>query len=110
MVPPQRTDRAAAGSHRRAMQCLAAKGLVELTWKTETVETKQKRRASLVVWDADAGIFLEVGPEHAPVARAIERRAVRLTALGELLVDRLRPELEHGRRIRWAAIEETDPK
>jgi hypothetical protein len=101
VLPPERAGRGAAESHRRAMRFLAANGLVELSWKTEMVETKQERRSPAVVWDSDAGVYQEVEPERAPVQRAIERRAVKLTVLGEFLVDRLRPVLESGRRIRW---------
>lgn len=104
IIPAERDGRAAAESHRRAMRHLAAIGLVELTWKVETVETKGKTRTGSVLWDPDAGVYREVRPKHTPIERAIQRRAVRLTALGALLVDRLRPELETGKRIRWDSI------
>jgi hypothetical protein len=42
VIPAERAGRAAAESHHRAMRRLAAIGLLELTWKTETVETKRK--------------------------------------------------------------------
>lgn len=108
VVRPERAGRAAAESHRRAMRCLAANRLVELSWKTEVVATRQERRSPSVIWDPDTGVYREGRPERAYVERSIERRAVRLTALGEHVVDRLRPVLEHGRRIRWAAIDEPD--
>jgi hypothetical protein len=104
VIPAERDGRAAAESHRRAMRRLAAIGLVELTWKTETVETKGKTRTGSVLWDPDAGVYRKVRPKHTAIERAIERRAVRLSALGAFLVDRLRPELETGKRIRWASI------
>jgi hypothetical protein len=88
------------------MHRLAAIGLVELTWKVETVETKGMARTGGVRWDPAAGVHREVEPKHIPIERAIERRAVRLTALGAVLVNRLRPELETGKRIRWGSITE----
>jgi hypothetical protein len=88
------------------MRRLATIGLLELTWKTETVETKRKTRTGSVLWDRDAGAYCEVMPRRTALERAIERRAVRLTPLGAFLVDRLRPELETGKRIRWASISE----
>lgn len=106
IVPPERAGRPAAESHRRAMRLLAANGLVELSWKAETIQTKQVRRRPAVIWDADAGVYRDVQPEQATVERTINRRAIRLTPLGELLVDRLRPVLENGRRVRWDSIVE----
>lgn len=106
IVPPRRPGRASADSHRRAMRSLAAHGLIELTWKTEIVETRQVRRSPRVRWDSIAGVYGEGDPVPAQVERAIKRRAVRLTPLGELVVDRLRPVLENGRRVRWDWLDE----
>jgi hypothetical protein len=86
------------------MRCLAGHGLIELSWKTDIVQTHQIRRAPCVVWDPLSGVYRDVRPEDAPVERAIERRALRLTDVGALLVDRLRQTLEHGQRIRWDTI------
>ena len=108
MIPPERAERAAAESHRRAMRRLAATGLVELSWKTETVQIARRRETGSVVWDPSAGIYREAGSGQWPVVRSIERRAVRLTALGGLLVDRLRPDLETGKRIRWTSLTELE--
>jgi hypothetical protein len=104
VIPPHGASRAAAESHRRAIRCLAANGLVDLTWTTEVVTTNQVRRTPGVIWDQDAGVYQTVGPDESPVRRTVQRRTVRLTMLGDSLVDRLRPILENGRRIRWAAI------
>ena len=86
------------------MRRLAAIGLLELNWKTESVEIKRTARTGSVRWDRDAGVYREVDPYHAPVQRAIERRAVRLTPFGAFVVDRLRSELERGKRIRWTSL------
>jgi hypothetical protein len=91
------------------MRFLAAKGLVELSWKAETIQTKQVRTAPAVVWDADAGVYRDIQPAEAAVERTIGRRAVQLTPMGKLLVDRLRPILENGRRVRWDLIIESRP-
>ena len=104
VVLPAADGRAAAESHRRATRYLASLGLVELTWKSEVVATSRERQAAAVIWDGDAGVYREMTPGEAPVERTVERRAIRLTVLGELLVDRLRPTLENGRRIRWSAV------
>jgi hypothetical protein len=88
------------------MRRLATIGLLELTWKTETVETRRKTRTGSVLWDPAAGVYREVRPKRTAIERSIERRAVRLTPFGAFLVDRLRPELETGKRIRWASISE----
>lgn len=104
IIPVEREGRAAAESHRRAMRRLAASGLVELTWKTDTVETKGTTQTGSVLWDPAAGTYREVTPVHVAIERTIERRALRLTRLGAVLVERLRPELETGKRIRWASI------
>jgi hypothetical protein len=101
VVQPERADRACADSHRRATRSLAAHGLVELAWKTEIVATRQVRTTPRVRWDASAGVYRDEDPAPTPVERAIKRRTVRLTPLGALVVDRLRPVLETGRRIRW---------
>jgi hypothetical protein len=106
VIPPERDERAAAESHRRATRRLASIGLVELTWKSETVETKRKTRTGSVLWDPDAGVYREVSPKQTAIERTIERRAVRLTTLGAFLVDRLRPKLETGQRIRWVSLAE----
>jgi hypothetical protein len=90
------------------MRFLATHGLVELTWKAETIQTKQVRKTPAVVWDTDAGVYRAVRPTEAIVERTVSRRAVRLTPLGELLVHRLRPILENGRRIRWDSIIEPE--
>jgi hypothetical protein len=92
------------------MRRLGAIGLVELTWKTETVETSAKARTGSILWDPAAGVYRDVRPDHAAIARTVERRAVRLTELGAFLVDRLRPELERGKRIRWAALAKPRPE
>lgn len=105
VVPPERPERASADSHRRAMRSLEEHGLIELTWKTEIVETRQVRSSPRVRWDSSAGVYREGEPPPTPVERAIKRRAIRLTPLGELVVDRLRPALENGRRIRWEAVD-----
>jgi hypothetical protein len=88
------------------MRRLATIGLLELTWRTETVGTKRKTRTGSVLWDPAAGVYRDVMPRRTAIERVIERRAVRLTPLGAFLVDRLRPELETGKRIRWASISE----
>jgi hypothetical protein len=73
----------------------------------ETIKTKQVRKTPAVVWDADAAVYRHVGPDEATVERTIGRRLVQLTPLGKLVVDRLRPVLENGRRIRWDSIIES---
>jgi hypothetical protein len=88
------------------MRRLAAIGLLELTWRTETVETTRKTRTRGIRWDADAGVYREIDLGDVPVERAIAHRAARLTPLGALVVDRLRPALESGKRIRWASLHE----
>jgi hypothetical protein len=104
VVLPERAGRAPAESHRRAMRRLAESGLIELTWKSALVETSRPRRSPRVRWDQAAGGYrdLDLGAER--VERVVERRAVRLTPLGQTLVDRLRPCLQNGRRIRWDAV------
>jgi hypothetical protein len=89
------------------MLFLASNGLVELSWGVETIKTKQVRKTPAVVWDADAAVYRHVGPDEATVERTIGRRLVQLTPLGKLVVDRLRPVLENGRRIRWDSIIES---
>lgn len=86
------------------MRVLAANGLLELTWKTQLIETKQERRGPAVRWDSAAGVYRDAEPHSNPVVRAVDQRAVRLTPLGEVVVHRCRPLLESGRRIRWDAI------
>jgi hypothetical protein len=106
IVPPDRPDRASADSHRRAMRSLAAHGLVELTWSTETVETRQVRTSPRVRWDASAGVYQDGDPSPTRVERDVKRRAIRLTLLGESVVDRFRRALENGQRIRWDSVDE----
>jgi hypothetical protein len=86
------------------MRWLETKGLVELAWTTEIVETRQVRHTPRVRWDPIAGVYREDTPPPVQVERTVKRRTVRLTPLGELVVDRLRPALENGRRIRWDSI------
>lgn len=104
IIGPERDGRAAAESHRRAMRRLAAIGLLELTWRTETVETTRKTQTGSVRWDPDAGVYREVEPNYVPSERVVAYRAARLTPLGALVVDRLRPALESGKRVRWGAL------
>jgi hypothetical protein len=92
------------------MRRLAAIGLLELTWRKETVETSSKRRAGGIRWDPDAGVFREIDPDHDPIERTVARRAARLTPLGAFVVDRLRPALESGKQIRWSSIHEPTPE
>lgn len=86
------------------MRRLAAIGLLELTWRTETVETTRKTQTGSVRWDPDAGVYREVEPNYVPSERVVAYRAARLTPLGALVVDRLRPALESGKRVRWGAL------
>jgi hypothetical protein len=86
------------------MRRLAAAGLLELTWRQEIMETKGEGHTGTVRWDPRAGVYRDVDPEHIPVERVVKRRAVKLTALGAFLVDRLRRELETGKRIRWDSL------
>jgi hypothetical protein len=104
VIPAEHSSRAAAESHRRAMRRLAAIGLVELAWKTESADTRAKTRTEGIHWDPEAGVYRAVRCEQKFVVRPIERRAVRLTELGSRVVDHLRPTLETGRRIRWTSI------
>lgn len=101
---PAQAGRAAAESHRRATRRLFAVGLVELSWKAEHVETVREKQSNSVCWNPDAGVYQKEPPRPIPVRRAIEKRAVRLTPLGALVVDRLRETLEAGDRIRWDTI------
>jgi hypothetical protein len=99
-----RAGRAAVESHRRAIRRLAAVGLLELHWKQEIIETKGVGQTGTVQWDPVAGVYRDVDPKHIPIERVVTRRAVKLTALGALLVERLRRELETGKRIRWESL------
>ena len=107
-IGAERNGRGAVESHRRAMRRLAAIGLVELTWRPETVETTRQTRTGNVRWDPDAGVYQEIDPDHVPVERVVAHRAARLTPLGAFVVDRLRPTLESGKRIRWSSIHELE--
>jgi hypothetical protein len=88
------------------MRRLAALGLLELTWRKEVVETTRKTRTGSIRWDPDAGVYRAFAPAHVPVERVVAHRAARLTPLGAFVVDRLRPTLESGKRIRWASLHE----
>lgn len=101
VLRPERGGRAAAESHRRAMRRLAAIGLVELSLKVEQVETKRTKHSPTVQWDGNAGVYRHRQHQDVPVIRSVEKRAVKLTPLGEMMVDRLRPALETGAHIRW---------
>jgi hypothetical protein len=90
------------------MRRLAGTGLLELSWSAQTVATRRMKQSSGVLWDSAAGAYRQVRPKNVPVERLIDRRAVRLTALGALLMDRVRPDLEADRPIRWASIMEID--
>lgn len=110
IIAAERDGRAALESHRRAMRRLAALGLLELTWRTETVKSTRKIRTDRIRWDADVGAYRKTDPGNLPVERAVALRAARLTPLGAFVVDRLRPTLESGKRIRWASIHEPAPE
>jgi len=86
------------------MRRLVAIELEELTWKAKIVETKRTARTKSVVWDPAAGVYRKAEPGRIPVERPIERRAVKLTALGDFVVDRLRPVAP----TRWADHERPD--
>jgi hypothetical protein len=83
--------------------------LVELSSKVEQVETRREKESGHLQWDEEAGIYRRGEPRRVPVRRSVEKRAVKLTPLGALLVDRLRPALETGERIRWAPIIDFEP-
>lgn len=104
VLPPERDSRASAESHRRAMRRLADLGLVELSFKVEQVPTRREKLAGQLQWDGEAGVYRAGEPCSIPVRRSVEKRAVKLTPLGALVVDRLRPVLETGERIRWATV------
>jgi hypothetical protein len=101
---PEREGRASAESHRRALQRLAAIGLVELSLKGEQVQIRREKEETGIWWDRDAGVYRERAPQRIPVRRTVRKRAVQLTPLGALVVNRLRSALEAGERIRWSAI------
>jgi hypothetical protein len=103
VLSPERAGRAAAESHRRAMRRLAAFGLIELSFKVEQVQTRRERNGGRLEWDGHAGVYCEAESQRIPVWRSVEKRAVKLTPEGALVVDRLRPVLETGGRIRWAS-------
>lgn len=108
-LPPERDGRAAAESHRRAVRRLGEIGLVELSWKAERVQTKRRKQASSLSWDSTDGVYHDGPSGRIPVERAVDKRAVRLTPLGALVVDLLRHRLESGDRIRWSTIIEPCP-
>ena len=110
VLPPERDGRAAAEAHRRAMRRLAEHGLVELSFKAEQVQTRREKVGGHVQWDGEAGVYSTGEPGRIPVWRSVEKRAVKLTPVGALVVDRLRPVLETGDRIRWASVSELDHK
>jgi hypothetical protein len=101
---PERPGRAASESQRRATRRLAAVGLIELSWKVEEVQTKREKQTRPLSWNPQAGVYQEENCRQIPVRRAVEKRAVKLTPLGALVVDRLRLTLETGERIRWDAL------
>jgi hypothetical protein len=101
---PERDGRASAESHRRALQRLADIGLVELSLKTEQVQIKREKEGGRVQWDGKAGLYRAGETYQIPVRRTVRKRAVKLTPIGALLVDRLRTALETGGRIRWTSI------
>jgi hypothetical protein len=104
VLTPERAGRPAAESHRRAMRRLAEVGLIELSWKSEQVETRRQKEVGPLIWDRKAGAYQTRKRQKVPVRRSIEKRATKLTPLGALLTERLRPALETGERIRWAPI------
>lgn len=106
VLPPERDGRASAESHRRAMRRLAEFGLIELSFKVERVPTRREKSAGQVTWDAAAGIYREAEPMRIPVWRSVEKRAVKLTPVGSVVVDQLRTALETGVRIRWDSVVE----
>lgn len=110
VLPPERDGRASAESHRRAMRRLAESGLVELSFKVEQVPTRREKHACHMQWDEEAGVYWEGEPRRIPVWRSVEKRAVKLTPVGALVVNRLRPVLESGERIRWASVRELECK
>ena len=86
------------------MRRLATCGLIELSSKVVQVQTNQEKQIKPLCWDGNSGVYCEVQREHVPVERHVEKRAAKLTPLGALVVDRLRPALETGARIRWASV------
>ena len=104
VLVPERCGRASSESHRRALQRLAGTGLIELSLKVEQVQTSRQKESGRVQWDEAAGIYREGEPAQIPVHRMVWKRAAKLTPLGAHVVDRLRPALETGQRIRWAAF------
>jgi hypothetical protein len=104
IVIPEREGRGAAESHRRSMRRLAEIGLVELSLKAEVVRTRREKEGTPLQWDGDTGVYREGQAERIPVLRSVEKRAVKLTLLGAIVVDRFRSALETGERIRWNTI------
>ena len=86
------------------MRRLAEIGLVELSLKSEVVQTRREKQSTPLRWDRDTGVYREGEAERLPVLRSVEKRAVKLTLLGALVVDRFRSALEAGERIRWNTI------
>jgi hypothetical protein len=93
-VWPDGPDRSAEEAHRRALRKLVAAGLVETTPTTATFLDDEAREM----------------PKWAKAERARsrywmwgrKRQAVKLTPLGERVVETHRDELETGRPVRWA--------
>lgn len=100
----ERDGRASSESHRRALHRLAEIGLIEFSLKIEQVQIKREKKGGRVQWDENAGVYRKSESSRIPVQRMVRKRAVRLTPVGALLVDRLRSALETGGRIRWASI------
>jgi hypothetical protein len=86
------------------MRRLAEIGLVELSMKAEVVQTKREKEGTPLQWDRDTGVYREGEAERVPVLRSVEKRAVKLTPFGALVVDRCRAALETGQRIRWNSL------
>jgi hypothetical protein len=107
---PGRPGRAAAESHRRAIRRLAEIGFIELSWKRVEVRIKREKQVGPLIWDEVAGVYQDRRSEKIPVRRSIDKRAVRLTPLGALVVDRIRPLLETGERVRWDMTRGPAPK
>lgn len=88
IVEPERPGRVADEANRRAIRRLAELGLVVLA------DVRQDRQYGR---DPISGRRVRLKP-------ATWRRAIRLTALGALVVERLRPYLEAGKPFRWAGL------
>ena len=96
VVAPEREGRAAAEAHRRGIRRLAAAGLITVSIVPERVKTSSVGREKQ--WDASSD---ESSTANGSVQRTYYKGAVKLTDLGGILVDRLREDLETGKRIRW---------